>query len=260
MRISSVVALSLVVWSGAGATEVRVLGKGALDGVAVELTQVAEKLQVSLASSPVQVFKLESTGWTNEQQEGLRKDQPLVCSVFELPGGASGCWITFGLDDGVGGLRAVAVLLSRSSSRATWAVAREWVADSVALGDMGFKREKQSFATDGGILTRTLRSLSVEGVAHKLDCGCTACSSRSSDTEETDVYAWNAAAGKFEPAKHEKYYIAQSGENLMAAVRKALGDARRVSHVAKLNPTIADGTVFKGGERVLVARDATPKP
>jgi hypothetical protein len=234
------------------------LGGTALDGVDLELTESADaKLHVTIHVGTPFSVDLETQAWPDGK--ALRADQPLSAKLFPLPGGSSGAWINFGLDDGSGGVRSVAVLLARAAPAANWAVVREWTADSVALGDMGFKREKQSFTAEAGRVERLLRSVSVEGIAHKLDCGCTACQSRSTEIEESEVLTWNASALKFDVQKHEKWYIAQPGENLMAAVRKALGDARRVSWVAKLNDGIQDGTVFKGGEKILVSRETHEK-
>lgn len=246
---------TLLVLSTATLAAERSIAKASIDGAPLELSQPSgTKLRLVVGSAAP--MPLETPGWGDgPEQDSLRKDQPLTVGTFALPNGATGAWVDFGLEDGAGGVRAVTVLLVRPSASAAWNVAHEWFADSIAIGEMGFRRERQSFAVADGRITRTLRSYAVEGVTHQLDCGCTACSSRATDIEENEVLLWNAATHTFELQKHDKWYMAQAGENLLAAVRKALGDARRVNRVAKLNPQILDGTTFKGGERVLVANE-----
>ena len=257
-RALATVLLLMLLESGTSrGAEFRTPATGTLDGAAVELNAATDaKLSVTIAplkGAAADTLALQTPGFSDGA--GVRADQPVSVNVFLLGKGASGAWLTFGLDDCNGGSRAVAVLLSRADAASKWVVAREWAADTTALGELGFKREKQTITTADGRIERTLHSLSVEGIAHKLDCGCTACQSRSTELDETETLAWNAASRTFDVQKHEQWYVAQPGENLMAAVRKALGDARRVAHVAKLNPEIPDGAVFKGGERILVLRE-----
>jgi hypothetical protein len=205
--------------------EARSLGKTTLDGVSLELGESADaKLNVTVQASAPYSIALETKAWP--EGKGIRPDQPFSAKMFSLSDGASGAWLNFGLDDGSGGVRCVAVLLARPDPTARWVLVRDWAADSVALGEMGYKREKQAFTTEAGRIERTFHSLGVEGIAHKLDCGCTACQSRCTEIEESEALMWNGSSRKFALQKHEKWYIAQPGENLMTAVRKALGEAR----------------------------------
>ena len=233
----------------------RSLGHAALNDVQIQLRQLKSDA-LALDAGPAAGIALATPGFSDGK--GLRDDQPLTTEAIQLPGGAQAMWVRFGLDDGAGGVRAVAVLLSRATSSAAWTVSREWSADSGALGELGFKRESQKFLADAaGTITRKFKNLRVEGVLHKLDCGCSACQSRTTDIEESDVIRWNPATRAFDTVQHEKWYVAQTGENLMVAVRKALGDARLINRVARLNPDIKDAATFSGGERVLVQRDIT---
>ena len=230
----------------------RLLGQALVTDTQLQLRQLADN-SLALKLGAANDIALSTSGFA--EGKGLRDDQPLTTEALQLPGGAQALWVRFGLDDGAGGVRAVAVLLSRGASSA-WTMSREWTASSGALGELGFKRETQKFLADAtGAITRTFRNLSVEGVLHKLDCGCSACQSRTTEIEESEVVRWNPATRAFDSIQHEKWYIAQAGENLMVAVRKALGDARLINRVAKLNPELKDAAIFTGGEHVLVLRD-----
>jgi hypothetical protein len=242
------------------AAEDTVLARTKLDGAEIQLLQSADaRLALKIANTP-EPLALATAPWTDGK--GLRADQPLAAEAFALPPepqgaqAAQAACVRFGLDDNNGGVRSVAALLTRVSKSAPWTLAREWSADSVALGELGFKREKLSVSADAsGAVTRSLKSVNVEGIAHKLDCGCTACQSRTTDTEESETLQWNPATHAYDSVRNEKWYSAQPGENIMTAVRKSLGDARLVNRVARLNPQIKDGTTFAGGEKVLVLRE-----
>ena len=255
--------IALLLLPLACAAEDTVLARTMLDGAEIQLLRSADaKLTLKIATTP-EPLSLATAPWTDGK--GLRADQLLAAEIFALPAeaqgaqaaqAAQGLWVRFGLDDGNGGVRSVAALLTRVSKSAPWTLAHEWSADSVALGELGFKREKLSVSADpSGAVTRTHTSVSVEGVAHKLDCGCTACQSRTTAIDETELLQWNPATHAYDAVRHEKWYIAQPGENIMTAVRKSLGDARLITRVARLNPQIKDGTTFAGGEKVLVLRE-----
>ena len=129
----------------------------------------------------------------------------------------------------------------------------------MARGEMGFTREKQSLAFDAkSVLTRQAHVTQSEGVVHKLDCGCLTCGSRLSETIEDETWSWNVAAGKLERASYERRYIVQTGENVLTVARKALGDARLIARIYKLNPEIKQDGVLQAGQKVLVERQMEP--
>jgi hypothetical protein len=193
------------------------------------------------------------------ESKGLRSDAPLQAKSIALPDGASGASVTFTLDDGEGGARSVLLLLFRSGEKEKWALAREWVAESAALGELGFKRESQELETKDGQVIRHFKSLAVEGLAHKMDCGCVACQSRTTEITEDETLTWSSEKHSFETTLRQKWYTAQPNENLMAIARKALGDARLMQLIIKLNPQLKDAPPLKGGEKILVEREEKKK-
>lgn len=160
--------------------------------------------------------------------------------------------ITFALDDSTGGSRSIAVLISQHDD--AYRVENEWSLDTVAVGEMGYSRKTQSFTGADGMLSRSTKLLTVEGIVDEQDCGCLVCHSRTIELREEETYAWNAASKTFQRTLYEKRYVAQPGEGVMAVARKALGDARLMTKLARLNPELKPGSGLKEGQLLLVER------
>lgn len=226
--------------------------------IAVELSEstAAEgagkfSLKLIADSKPLVALPLKTESLAHSK--GLRQDSPLQIVNFPLAADGQAAWAIFTIDDQNGAARAVSVLLIQSEKG--WIVAREWTADSAPMGEMGYKREKQIFsAPKPGTLSRNLHNLTVEGIVHKLDCGCTACQSRTIETSEDETYIWNASTATLDRTLYEKRYIVQIGEGLMSVARKALGDARLLARIYRLNPALKSETVLKEGQGILVER------
>lgn len=170
-----------------------------------------------------------------------------------IPNAEAAC-ASFGVDDGQGQARFVGVLLSRTSG-AKWRIATEWLAECGPLGEFSFKREKQSFTTPlAGSLQRSARKYKSEGHTFKLDCGCNVCQSATFEYMENETWNWNATSGTFERKSFERAYIVQYGEGLMAVARKALGDARLMSRLYRMNPEIKAGGLLKEGQQIIFER------
>jgi hypothetical protein len=181
----------------------------------------------------------------------LNPDMPLLATAGTL-GEIPALSISFGMNDGAGLTRSFALVLVKDSSG--WSTAKIWTADSAARGELGFTREKQSLAFDAKSLTRQLRIAQSEGVVHKLDCGCLTCGSRLSETIEDEMWTWNEAAKKVERSSYERRYIVQPGENMLTVARKALGDARLIARIYKLNPEIKQDATLQAGQKILVEK------
>lgn len=183
----------------------------------------------------------------------LHPDGPLRWLPVVVEGGEAAC-ASFGVDDGLGQARFVGVLLVRAP-KAKWRIVTEWLAECGPLGEMSFKREKQNFTTPAaGTLLRSARKYKSEGHTFKLDCGCNVCQSATFDYMENETWVWNAGITTFERKKFERAYIVQYGEGLMAVARKALGDARLMSRLYRMNPDIKPGGMLKEGQQIVFER------
>jgi len=160
--------------------------------------------------------------------------------------------VTFALDDSSGGSRSIAILISRQSG--AFKLENEWSLDTEALGELGYSRRTQSFSTEVGTLLRKTKLLTVEGIIDKQDCGCLVCQSRTMELREEETYAWNVETRSFQRTLYEKRYVAQPGEGVMAVARKALGDARLIAKLSRLNPELKPGSGLKEGQLILVER------
>lgn len=182
----------------------------------------------------------------------LHPDMPLQAQSGAL-GEVPALWVSFGMNDGAGSTRSFAIVFIQDAT--AWRAVKQWTADCAARGELGFTREKQSLAFDAASgFVRQLRVTQSEGVVHKLDCGCLTCDSRLSETIENEKWIWNAAAGKLERSSYERRYIVQSGENMLTVARKALGDARLLARIYKLNPDIKQESALQPGQKILVER------
>ena len=188
--------------------------------------------------------------------KGTRADMPFEAHVLAMPVGSQAFWIDFGVEDEPGATRAICVLLVKAGdTQPQWRIANEWSADCGPLGEMGFKRAKHSFSSSReGVLERQSRSLMVEGILHKLDCGCNACQSRTIEMTGNEVYTWDGSSHAFERTSYEKRYVVQPGEGLMSVARKALGDARLLARIYKLNPELKADGMLKEGQQIVVER------
>jgi hypothetical protein len=186
-------------------------------------------------------------------EDTIRKEEPLTVSTLELGGEARAAWLTFTLIDGRGRVRSVGALLLKKTKAAPWLLEKEWSAECGPLGELGFIRQKQTFASPKpGVLARQFHDTTVEGIAYTLDCGCPACASRTTEFKSDESFTWNAQSGTFERTHHEKRYVVQPGEGLMAVARKALGDARMLQKLYKMNPAIKPESMLKEKQEVIV--------
>jgi hypothetical protein len=250
----------LVCLSISGAAKDHEIATAKLDAQEIKLFQSEDSGDQSLTLRIADQAPLALATHAKAEGKGLRADPPFQAKPFALPGGVSGSWVSFGLDDGNGSARAVTVLLVRVSDKENWSLAREWVAESGALGELGFKRESQEFDNkDERTLIRHFKSLAVEGLAHRMDCGCIACQSRATEITEDETLEWNAQTHSFDRLLRQKWYTAQPGENLFTVARKALGDARMMQLIIKLSPELKDAPPFKGGEKILIEREEKKK-
>ena len=189
-----------------------------------------------------------------QDDQALRKEEPLMAANVRMSSGAA-MIVSFTLIDGRGHVRCVCAILVQDKA-GHWAVSKEWLADCAPLGEMGFIRQKQTLsALKEGTVTRRVQDTTVEGVAYTLDCGCPACASRTTDFQIDETYTFNPASGTFERSAFEKRYVVQPGEGLMAVARKALGDARMLARLYKLNPDIKPESMLKEGQKVVVERE-----
>jgi hypothetical protein len=163
--------------------------------------------------------------------------------------------LTLGIVDTLGTVRSIGVLLLKNDGQ--WATGTEWSVDSGSLGELGFRREVQIFAANAaGTLQRQVKRMAVEGVQAKLDCGCLVCDARTTSLIEDETWQWKAESKAFERATLEKRYVVQPGEGLIAVARKALGDARLMSRIYRLNPELKEGAVLQPGQQILIERVA----
>ncbi|HYG75435.1 MAG TPA: LysM domain-containing protein [Planctomycetota bacterium] len=183
----------------------------------------------------------------------LQPDQPLSVMAVDLSS-ARALTVTFGISDGRGRVRSVGVLLAEGGG--TWKVASEWSVECGPLGELGFQREKQSFASAApDTLTRQTKRTHVEGVVDKLDCGCLICGDRTTETIEDERFVWKPQTGTLERVSYEKRYVVQPGEGFLAIARKALGDARLLARIQRLNPDLKPASVLQPGQKILVAKE-----
>jgi hypothetical protein len=211
-----------------------------IGAIANESLSLALKVGQTSIALPAEGFKPDSA---------LNPDMPLLATAGTL-GEIPALSISFGMNDGAGLTRSFALVLIKDA--AGWRTAKIWTADSAARGELGFAREKQSLAFDAKALTRQLRIAQSEGVVHKLDCGCLTCGSRLSETIEDETWNWNDAEKKLERSSYERRYIVQPGENMLTVARKALGDARLIARIYKLNPEIKQDATLQAGQKILV--------
>lgn len=221
------------------------------------LTSHAATGIVSLRTPDGDSITLATKGFIGELK--LHPDGPLRWMTVPVNGGESVC-ASFGVDDGLGQARFVGVLLARAP-KAKWRIVTEWLAECGPLGELSFKREKQNFSTPAaGTLLRSARKYKSEGHTFKLDCGCNVCQSATFDYMENETWIWNAVSTTFERKSFERAYIVQYGEGLMAVARKALGDARLMSRLYRMNPDIKPGGMLKEGQQIVFERiTETPK-
>jgi hypothetical protein len=188
-------------------------------------------------------------------EDMIRKEEPLTVSTLELSGEARAAWLTFTLIDGRGRVRSIGALLVKKTKASPWSLEKEWSADCGPLGELGFIRQKQTFVSPKpSVLARQFHDTTVEGIAYTLDCGCPACASRTTEFKSDESFTWNAQSGTFERTHYEKRYVVQPGEGLMAVARKALGDARMLQKLYKLNPTIKPESMLKEKQEVVVEK------
>jgi hypothetical protein len=233
------------------------LSKATLDGQELKLIQQDDSAE-SAVSLRIGGANIALSTRAKAGGKGLRPDQPLKAEPVEIHENVRGATVRFGLDDGEGGVRAVLALLVQPKDK-EWTLVREWAAESGAVGELGFKRETQDLENkEGGIFVHHFKGVTVEGLTHKMDCGCVACQSRTSEFSEDETLQWSASKA-MERTLLEKWYTAQPGENTMVVARKALGDARLMPLIIKLNPELKDAAAFKGGEKILVERDPKRK-
>jgi len=185
--------------------------------------------------------------------ETLKKDEPLSISEVVLDAKTRGVLVAFSLVDSRGHVRAIAALLKADGGSFT--VLHEWIADCQPLGEAGFIRQKQSFSAKAGVFVRQFKNARVEGVLYKLDCGCPACASKTTEYAEDETWTWNAAKRSIERTAYEKRYIVQPSEGLLSVARKAYGDARLMGRLYKLNPELKNATTLKEGQGVIVEKE-----
>jgi hypothetical protein len=162
--------------------------------------------------------------------------------------------VSFGLDSGRGEARFIGALLVKPAGGA-WGVAREWLAECGPIDEISFKREKQSFSSPAdGVLLRKAKKYKSEGHTFKLDCGCQVCQSATFEYTETETWQWSTEASAFKRASFVRAYIVQYGEGLMGVARKALGDARLMSKLYRLNSDIKPGGMLREGQEVVFER------
>jgi len=215
------------------------------------LTSHATTGIVSLRTPDGESITLTNKGFVGELK--LHQDGPLRWLPVKIEGGESAC-ASFGVDDGLGQARFIAVLLARAP-KAKWRVVTEWLAECGPLDELSFKREKQNFTSPAaGTLLRSARKYKSEGHTFKLDCGCNVCQSATFDYMENETWVWNATGATFERKNFERAYIVQYGEGLMAVARKALGDARLMSRLYRMNPSIKPGGILKEGQHIVFER------
>jgi len=185
--------------------------------------------------------------------ETLQPDQPLTLTALNVSSGRA-LALTFGISDGRGRVRSIGALVT-SAQGTEWSLASEWSVDCEPLGELGFKREKQAFTSSAAdTLTRQTQRTLAEGVVDKLDCGCLVCGSRTIETLESEQFSWNPQSRVLERTSYEKRYVVQPGEGIMAVARKALGDARLLARINRLNPELKPGSVLQPGQKILVEK------
>jgi hypothetical protein len=223
----------------------------AVDAAGVTYDPLTASLFVLPTSSEKTTVPLANKGFAGPLRlhaEGALKRVPV-----QLDGAEAIC-VSFGLDDGQGQARFIAALLVKFPG-SEWKVAHEWLAECGPLGELSFKREKQDFTSpQPGTLLRKARKYKSEGHTFKLDCGCNVCQSATFDYNENETWVWNAQKKQFERTLMERAYIVQYGEGLMGVARKALGDARLMARLYRMNPDIKPGGVLKEGQAVVFER------
>jgi hypothetical protein len=218
------------------------------DSPRVQLHASEVQLKLQIAGSLPTLLKTQSVA----EIQGLHPDQPIMAQTFSV-GKIPACILTFGIVDTLGTVHSIGVALVKSNG--VWVAATEWSIESGSLGELGFRREIQKFAANAaGTLQRKVTRMAVEGVQAKLDCGCLVCDSRTTALIEDETWQWKAESKSFERATLEKRYVVQPGEGLIAVARKALGDARLMSRIYRLNPELKEGAVLQPGQQILVER------
>jgi len=211
---------------------------------------------LSLRTPDGELITLVTKGFSGELK--WHPDGPLQWLPVVVPNAEAAC-ASFGVDDGQGQARFVGVLLAKTTG-AKWRIVTEWLAECGPLDELSFKREKQNFTTPAaGSLLRSARKYKSEGHTFKLDCGCNVCQSATFDYMENETWNWSPTSATFERKNFERAYIVQYGEGLMAVARKALGDARLMSRLYRLNPEIKPGGMLKEGQQIVFERIAEPK-
>ncbi len=215
---------------------VQLIGNSASDTLALSL-------KVGGATLPIQ-----SEGFKGNAT--LHPDMPLLAEAG-VQGETPMLCVSFGMNDGNGSVRSFAIVFIQDA--AAWRAVKTWTADSVGRGELGFTREKQSLAFDAKTaLTRQARVTHSDGVVHKMICGCLTCDLQLSETIEDERWIWNSAAGKLERSAYERRYIVQAGENILSVARKALGDARLMARIYRLNPELKQTEALQPGQKILV--------
>lgn len=214
-----------------------------LDGGSAE--SPALTLKVGASSLQIQTEFLKTV-------ESVHPEMPLQSQTGTL-GEIQAVCVNFGLIGAAGNIRSYAIVFIQEAG--AWHMSKMWTADCAQLGELGFTREKQSIAFDAkGAFTRQARSTRMEGVEHKLDCGCLTCDSRTTEIVEDEKWIWNAESKKIERANYERRYIVQAGEGVLTIARKALGDARLMARIYKLNPELKQQSVLQAGQKILVEK------